>query len=89
MWQFIWDQLDWIVFAIFAIVAVVMAVTQRERLLTYVNDVRQEWGRASKPTRDEAQMHTVVVLVGVFISAIYLFVVDLILAPIIRLFYGG
>ena len=88
MWEFITTQLDWVVFAFFMLVALVLILIYRERLISYIRDVRQEWNRVSTPSREQTISHTGVVLVGVAISAAFLFVVDWFLGQLMRLFYS-
>ncbi len=88
MAEFIGKYLAWLTFAVFVVVGLVIALAYRTRLLTYIQDVRQEWTRVSTPSREEAVAHTWVVILGVAITAGYLFVVDRGLHGITRLFYN-
>ena len=88
MWEIIRNQLDWVGFAVFLVIALVIAFVYRIRLQTYVREVRQEWTRVSMPTREEGIAHTSVVIVAVLISAAYLFAVDWVFAQVMPIFYG-
>lgn len=88
MLDFVLTQLAWIVFGIFVVVAAVFAGIYRDRLLAYVRDVRQEWTRVTTPSREESVSHTAIVVVGVLIAAAFMFAVDVVLGPLMNLFYG-
>jgi len=88
MWDFVRDQIDWLGFGLFLLIALIIAVVYRTRLITYVREVRQEWTRVSIPTREEAFAHTSVVIVAVLIAAGYLMVIDSVLAQVSRVFYA-
>jgi len=45
-----------------------------------------EWGKVTKPTWDEVQGRTGVVLVGTGVLAIFLWLVDIVIGQLIRLF---
>ncbi|MBT3271122.1 preprotein translocase subunit SecE [Candidatus Poribacteria bacterium] len=87
MWEFVAKHLAWLTFGVFVVIGVAIAGVYRTRLITYVQDVRQEWKRVSTPSREEAVAHTWVVILAVAITAGYLFVVDWGLAGVTRLFY--
>ncbi|MEO2005127.1 MAG: preprotein translocase subunit SecE [Candidatus Poribacteria bacterium] len=88
MGDFIGTHLAWLTFGVFVVIGVIIALSYRTRLITYVGDVRQEWTRVSTPSREEAIGHTWVVILAVAITAGYLFVVDWGLGRVTRLFYG-
>lgn len=87
MGEFLRTQISWVVFALMLGVAAVLGAIYRERVLEYLRDVRQEWSRVTTPTREEALSHTTLVIVGVLIAGIFMFFVDLVLGPIMGLFY--
>lgn len=87
MWEFLRTQISWIVFALMVVVAAGVGAIYRERVLEYLQDVRQEWSRVTTPSREEALSHTALVIVGVLIAGIFMFFVDLVLGPIMSLFY--
>ena len=87
MAEFIGKYLAWLTFAVFVVIGLGIALAYRQRLVTYIADVRQEWTRVSTPSRQEAIAHTGVVILAVAITAGYLFVVDSGLSGITRLFY--
>ena len=86
--EFIATNLAWLTFGVFVVIGLVIALAYRQRLITYVVDVRQEWTRVSTPNREEAIGHTWVVILAVAITAGYLFVVDWGLGRVTRLFFG-
>jgi preprotein translocase SecE subunit len=85
--NFLRNQLAWVVFAVLVAIGAVFAVLYRQRLLTYLDEVRQEWTRVTTPTREEAVAHTAIVIVGVLIAAVFMYIVDLVLGPLMELFY--
>ncbi len=50
-----------------------------ERLLLFLKDVRQEMRKVVTPSRNEVRATTIVVIVTVFLFALYFEVVDLVL----------
>ena len=58
------------------------------KITEFLREVRVELKKVTWPTRKETMASTVVVLVTVIISAIYLGLVDYILSKIIRVFLG-
>lgn len=87
MLDFLRTQLAWVVFSIFVVVAAIFAGIYRERLASYIQDVRQEWTRVTTPSREESVSHTAVVVVGVLIAALFMFAIDQVLGPVMGLFY--
>jgi len=57
-----------------------------KRIKKYLKEVRLEWGKVTKPTWEEVQGRTGVVLVGTGILAIFLWIVDLIVGRVLHLF---
>ncbi len=55
-----------------------------DRIGKYVGDVRIEATKVSWPTRDEVKESTTVVLVAVFIIAIFIYFVDLVFGKIVQ-----
>ena len=47
-----------------------------ERIRTFYNDVRTEMKKVTTPSRKEVQSTTVVVVIAVFLFALYFFVID-------------
>ncbi|MDA1191491.1 MAG: preprotein translocase subunit SecE [Candidatus Poribacteria bacterium] len=88
MWDTILTQIDWVVFAVMIVVTLIVVAFNRQRLIDYVKEVRQEWTRVSTPSREESVAHTSVVLTGVLISAAFLFVVDWVLQNLMKVFYN-
>ncbi len=54
----------------------------------FVQQVRQELGRVTWPTRKETTVTTAMVFVMVFIAAIFFFVVDQVLSYGVRVLFG-
>ena len=54
----------------------------------FVQQVRQELGRVTWPTRKETMVTTAMVFVMVFIAAIFFFVVDQVLSYGVRVLFG-
>lgn len=54
----------------------------------FLRQVRQEMGRVTWPTRKETMVSTVMVFVMVFISAVFLFFADQIIAFLLQLILG-
>jgi preprotein translocase subunit SecE len=54
----------------------------------FVQQVRQELGRVTWPTRKETLVTTGMVFVMVFIAAVFFFVVDQVLSYGVRLLFG-
>lgn len=57
-----------------------------KRIKKYLKEVKLEWGKVTKPTWEEVQGRTSVVLVGTGILAFFLWIVDLIIGRLIHLF---
>jgi preprotein translocase subunit SecE len=58
------------------------------KITEFLREVRVELKKVTWPSRKETMASTVVVLITVIISAIYLGLVDYILSKIIRVFLG-
>lgn len=56
--------------------------------LAFIRQVRQEMARVSWPTRKETTVSTIMVFVMVFISSLFLFFADQIIAFLIQLILG-
>lgn len=56
--------------------------------IEFIRQVRQEMSRVSWPTRKETTVSTMMVFVMVFISAVFLFVADQIIAFLIQQILG-
>lgn len=85
-WAF--TNISWIIAGFFALIGAVAALVSRAKLAAYVRDARQEWARVSVPKREEVTAHTWVVLVGVGLTALYLFAVDIVLKNISDILYS-
>ncbi len=85
-WAF--ANISWLIAGIFTLIGLIAALVSREKLAKYVRDARQEWTRVTVPKRDEVTAHTWVVLVGVGLTALYLFAADLALRYISNILYS-
>ena len=85
-WAF--ENISWLIAGIFTLIGLIAALVSREKLAKYVRDARQEWVRVSVPKREEVAAHTWVVLVGVGLTALYLFGVDQVLKNISNVLYS-
>jgi len=56
--------------------------------IEFLRQVRQELGRVTWPSRKETTVSTIMVFVMVFISAIFLFLVDEVVSDIIQWILG-
>lgn len=56
-----------------------------KRIKKYFKEVKIEWGKVTKPSWEEVQGRTGVVVVGTGILAVFLFVVDLIIRKLLNL----
>ena len=80
--EWVFANISWIIAGFFTLIGAIAALVSRAKLASYVRDARQEWARVSVPKREEVTAHTWVVLVGVGLTALYLFVVDIVLKNI-------
>jgi preprotein translocase SecE subunit len=76
MWDWLWTHFDWVIFGMALVIAGTVALLRRERLMRFVEDVRQEWERVSTPDWNESVTHTMVVLLAVAVFAAFFLVVD-------------
>jgi len=56
--------------------------------IEFIKQVRQEVARVSWPSRKETTVSTIMVFIMVFISAVFLFVADQVIAFLIQLILG-
>ncbi len=82
------ENISWIIAGLFTLIGAIAALASRQKLAAYVRDARQEWARVSVPKREEVTAHTWVVLVGVGLTALYLFAVDLVLKGVSDFLYS-
>lgn len=85
-WAF--ENISWLIAGIFTLIGLIAALVSREKLAKYVRDARQEWARVTVPKREEVTAHTWVVLVGVGLTALYLFAADLVLKSVSEFLYN-
>ena len=55
-----------------------------DRIRKYISEVRIEATKVSWPSRDEVKESTVVVLVAVFIIAVFIYFVDLVIGKLVQ-----
>lgn len=56
-----------------------------KKIIAFVKEAREELGMVSWPTKDEVSKYTMVVVVTLFVSSIFLWMVDSLLMILIKL----
>ena len=88
--EWIANNISWFITGILILICVIAALASRTKLAAYVREARTELlTKVTYPSREESFAHTWVVLVGVGITALYLFAVDFVLRPISDFIYFG